>query len=417
MKWGDLQKLFRGVAWKRLTPHEVDPKVSNGHEFQGVGKLRDLLGTNTSERLPTTYILLQEDSEPEVLELWSKWYDARANNPDRSAEWRLYYPSDAGAIQATMSAGDLMVAAVTRNGHMLIFLAEAGSNRERELEVMFGIADDRVEQLQLIPFNAPSPLDFTTASLLERLGLPFDVEPEGDGTAVIAEIVELLEMQHPEKLPTGRVIADMVRKHVSGIDALTDPDDALFRWLETEAAVYKGWEDRKIARRLREGFVEPDGTADVEAFREFAMALRQSRVSRAGGALQYHIQAVLRQWDIPHVMEPKVDGGESPDFLFPSVEAYSDPEFPAAKLRMLAAKYTAKDRWRQVLNEAARIERKHLLTREPAISDTQRGLMERASLTLVIPEAVRRRYGADAQNGILSVRGFLVELKGLKAAW
>ena len=84
---------------------------------------------------------------------------------------------------------------------------------------------------------------------------------------------------------------------------------------------------------------------------------------------------------------------------------------------MLAAKYTAKDRWRQVLNEAARIERKHLLTREPAISDTQRGLMERASLTLVIPEAVRRRYGADAQSGILSVRGFLVELRGLKAGW
>lgn len=35
---------------------------------------------------------------------------------------------------------------------------------------------------------------------------------------------------------------------------------------------------------------------------------------------------------------------------------------------MLGAKTTIKERWRQVLEEANRIERKHLITLEPAVS-------------------------------------------------
>ena len=80
MNWGDFRQHFRGFAWKQLTPHEVDPGVSNGHEFQGVGRLRTILGTDEAERLPTTYVLLHDESDDvEVLSAWSKWYDA--SNP------------------------------------------------------------------------------------------------------------------------------------------------------------------------------------------------------------------------------------------------------------------------------------------------------------------------------------------------
>ncbi|HEY0930775.1 MAG TPA: type II restriction endonuclease, partial [Gemmatimonas sp.] len=171
------------------------------------------------------------------------------------------------------------------------------------------------------------------------------------------------------------------------------------------------------ARRLLEGFVHLDGTADVDAFRTFSMALRQSRVSRAGGALQYHMETLLREWAIPYVMEPTIDGGESPDFLFPSAKAYTDASFPAANLRMLAAKYTAKDRWRQVLNEAERIPQKHLLTLEPAISKGQLSLMQRASLTPVIPAPIRNKYADDARGGILTVQGFIDELRSVQTQW
>ena len=33
---GKLSDFFKGVVLKKLTPTEVDPSVSHGHEYQGV---------------------------------------------------------------------------------------------------------------------------------------------------------------------------------------------------------------------------------------------------------------------------------------------------------------------------------------------------------------------------------------------
>jgi len=216
-------------------------------------------------------------------------------------------------------------------------------------------------------------------------------------------------------LPQGEKVSALIRERLPHVDGREDPDDALFRWIEAEAAMYRGWEDRKIAKRLRDGFVDSVGDPDVAVFRQFSMSIRQSRVSRAGGALQYHFRELLELAHIPFVMEPEIDGGEVPDFLFPSKQAYEDTDFPESKLRMLAAKFTAKDRWRQVLNEARRIRSKHLLTMEAGISVKQRRLMKDALLTLVLPKAVRDKYGADDQPDIMTVRSFLVHLKEVNA--
>ena len=43
-------------------------------------------------------------------------------------------------------------------------------------------------------------------------------------------------------------------------------------------------------------------------------------------------------------MGATVDGGEIPDFLLPGLREYQDDDFPATRLRMVAAKFTAKDR-------------------------------------------------------------------------
>lgn len=414
MNWGDFRQHFRGFAWKQLTPHEVDPGVSNGHEFQGVGRLRTILGTDEAERLPTTYVLLHDESDDvEVLSAWSKWYDARAKNPTRSSEWRLYYPAEAGSIQSRMRAGDLMVLAVTNERQLLILLAAAGSNRERELQVLFGISDVEREGLQVRAFDSPIPMDFVTATILEQLGLGRVEVPTGGDGAIVSRLIDEIEAEYPEQLPPGKTIAALIRSWIT-VDEVGQPDDALGRWIEAEAAVYRGWEDRKIARRLLAGFLLENGGADVDAFRRFSMGLRQSRVSRAGGALQYHFRALLDAWHIRYEMEPEIDGGEIPDFLFPSANAYNDATFPRDQLRMLAAKFTAKDRWRQVLNEAEQIRDKHLLTLEAAISGKQMNLMQRARLTLVMPTSIGGRYPAPYGERILSVRAFLAELAELQ---
>ena len=63
-----------------------------------------------------------------------------------------------------------------------------------------------------------------------------------------------------------------------------------------------------------------------------------------------------------------------------------------ARLTMLGAKSTCKDRWRQVLAEAEKISRKHLLTLEPGISEPQTHQMEASSLQLVVPQPVQGSY-------------------------
>lgn len=417
MQWGDFREYFRGFAWKRLTPHEVDPEVSNGHEFQGVSRLKTILGDVAAERLPASYILLSDDTErAEVLESTAKWYNAREGSTTRSPEWRLYYPADAGAIQTRMQAGDLMVVGVTQQRTLIILLAPAGSASERQLQLLFDIADGDTSKLEVRSLDDPVALDFITATLLERLGLGDAHIAQQSDAEIVERLVATLVTEYGDTLPSGDRIATLVRESVTGVDARSDPDGALYRWIETEAALYRGWEDRKIARRLVQGFTSFDGVPDVTAFRNFSMSIRQSRVSRAGGALQYHMRAILHAWKLDFVMEPRIDEGEIPDFVFPSKAAYEDPAFPSGQLRMLAAKFTAKDRWRQVLNEAKRIDRKHLLTMEATISRGQLALMASAQLLPVIPREIRSRYSDAGVSQILTVREFLAEIESIQRA-
>ena len=62
-----------------------------------------------------------------------------------------------------------------------------------------------------------------------------------------------------------------------------------------------------------------------------------------------------------------------PDFLFPSLELYREaPESGDQRLTMLGAKSTCKDRWRQVLPEAAKIPHKSVYTRTGYIGRSDR---------------------------------------------
>ena len=78
---------------------------------------------------------------------------------------------------------------------------------------------------------------------------------------------------------------------------------------------------------------------------------------------------------------------------------------------MLGAKTTAKDRWRQVLEEADRIERKHLITLEGAISENQTNEMISRKLQLVVPKDIHASYTENQQKWLYSIEDFLKEVK------
>jgi hypothetical protein len=106
---------------------------------------------------------------------------------------------------------------------------------------------------------------------------------------------------------------------------------------------------------------------------------------------------------------------KKPDFLSPGFSAYHDKTFPAVKLRLLGAKTSCKDRWRQVLSEGARVTQKHLITLEPAISSNQLAEMKSNSLQLVVPQAIQQTYSTSDQAWLLSLDDFIGEVKRLQS--
>src|SRR5690606_21005634 len=96
-----------------------------------------------------------------------------------------------------------------------------------------------------------------------------------------------------------------------------------------------------------------------------------------------------------------------PDFLFPGQNEYLDETFDPQFLLMLAAKSTAKDRWRQALTEADRIKVKHLCTLEPGISQTQTDVMLEQNIQLVVPAAMHTTYTDQQLKYLWSIRDFV----------
>jgi len=99
------------------------------------------------------------------------------------------------------------------------------------------------------------------------------------------------------------------------------------------------------------------------------------------------------------------------DFIFPGINQYHVPTFPATRLTMLGVKSTCKDRWRQVLSEARRIVRKHLFTLEPGISENQTAEMKENKLTLVLPKGLHASYKTAQQADLMQLNQFIELVK------
>ena len=78
---------------------------------------------------------------------------------------------------------------------------------------------------------------------------------------------------------------------------------------------------------------------------------------------------------------------------------------------MLGAKTTCKDRWRQVINEADRIEIKHLFTLQPGISKNQLKEMADNGVRLVVPQKNISTFPAEYQSSLSNLSGFIAMVK------
>ena len=77
---------------------------------------------------------------------------------------------------------------------------------------------------------------------------------------------------------------------------------------------------------------------------------------------------------------------------------------------MLGVKTSLKDRWRQILAEAKRITKKHLITLQPGISENQTAEMHEQGLQLVVPTPILPTYTAKQQQHIIGLGDFIEQL-------
>ena len=98
---------------------------------------------------------------------------------------------------------------------------------------------------------------------------------------------------------------------------------------------------------------------------------------------------------------------KKPDFVFPNGECYHNLEFPGDLLTILGAKSTCKDRWRQVLNEADRVDEKYLFTLQQGISSNQLKEMQDYNLRLVVPHKYLTCFPKEYRDNISDLAGFI----------
>lgn len=214
------------------------------------------------------------------------------------------------------------------------------------------------------------------------------------------------------KFPTGE---EIIRKTVE-MRALPRSrlDDRLIKRRQCEFEIFRSVEDAFFTPRITAGFT------GIAQFLETAQTILQSRKSRSGNSLELHVREIMTEEGLRDGLDfafrPVIEGGKRPDFIFPSVTAYNNPKFPAKKLRMLGAKTTVKDRWRQVLNEADRISPKHILTLQEGVSEGQFREMREAKVVLVVPDLLHVAYPKSVRPQLLSLRNFVAGIHGLGAA-
>jgi hypothetical protein len=400
---GALSDYFVGVGTKTLRGTEVDPNVSRGHEFQGVDAFKAFLGTpSTKTKIPVTYAWLSDEGEPVSSPLGGTWYDSRGGQPDRTPEYRLYYPAAAEEIVYRAKSGDRLFLCQTKGGHLLALMCAKGSSIEQQLLWLFGLELTEDEEVRPVDLRARTPrsLDITERYVLELIGI--------EVVATEDDLLDKILKKFGNEFPNTRKFSNFARG-LAEIDCRKNPDLALITWMDIEERLFMALERYLVGMRLTAGFIAR-GKPDVDAFIQFSLTVQNRRKSRAGWALGNHIEEILRANNVLFVREATTEKRNGPDFLFPGETEYHDQNWPSQKLLMLAAKTSCKDRWRQVLAEADRIKQKHLLTLEPGISPTQTAEMTKELLKLVIPKSLHESYRPEQRKTLLSLTEFIALL-------
>lgn len=383
---------FVGIAAKRLSNVEI---YSNQHEFNGINNFRDILGRDR-KNFAGRFIYLP-DNEEQIIDNEGAltWYDVRENNPNRSSEFRLYYSDN--EIVPNAAIGDLVIMCKDVEGTIVIIVSPKNSTSEKQLLWLFGLEEIENKFIVKDFSQDKQELSFAGKYILESFGVKIEETNEN----YLEEMITRFGLS----FPTTREFSEFTRSTVKDVSSIEAPDDTLIAWWNQEGILLRTFESQIIKERLTRGFGD-DGT-DVDEFLSFSLSVINRRKSRAGHSFENHLEVIFNANKVLHTKGGRTERNSRPDFIFPSIELYHNPEFNIDNLTMLGVKTTLKDRWRQVLAEAEKVKRKHLITLEPAISWNQTEEMFANNLQLVIPQPLMETFLPQQQEKFINLSTFI----------
>lgn len=343
-------------------------------------------------------------------EAWSMFLDeeaVRGNNIDKPIRihWQNEFETDSRFKY--YGVGTRNEYRITRFGRGFPFLNDECVG---DLLVLARIADDYYEAFVL---QSDDDIDdfFSYFNLsYDKTNQIIDVnQPELPEQRLLSLINDLVAKY--SEFPDTRTMAEGARNcfnEANGIitpNIVSSPDDVLLGWLDTEYTLFKLMEEKVYSDITTKPF------PCIDAFVSMANEVLNRRKSRAGKSLEHHLADIFLRNDLIFEEQAITEENKKPDFVFPNGNCYHNISFPGELLTILGAKTTCKDRWRQVLNEADRVDDKYLFTLQQSISSNQLREMKDYHLHLVVPHKYLTSFPREHQNGICDLSSFIGMVK------
>lgn len=222
----------------------------------------------------------------------------------------------------------------------------------------------------------------------------------------IDSFIHSLTVDFPPSAIMSKAARDLYHQIYNHEDEIIlNPDKVILNWTEMEYKLFRRLEFWRYGDLIQKGFT------DVENFINVANMVLNRRKSRAGRSLENHLSEIFSKNGLRFEEQVKTEGNKRPDFIFPGSKEYHNFSFPSENLVFLGAKTTCKDRWRQIINEANRIDRKHLFTLQQGISSKQLEEMDEEGVSLVVPAKYLTTFPESSRYKILSLNKFIAYVK------
>jgi len=190
-------------------------------------------------------------------------------------------------------------------------------------------------------------------------------------------------------------------------NAVKYPDSILLKRLDIEYELFRYIEYKKFCHLFK------NSCENFSHNITLAQSIFQRRSSRAGTSLELHLGTIFKEYNLPYTWQGKTENNKKPDFIFPDILEYNNPDYPVEKLIFLGSKRTCKDRWRQILYEADKISVKHLFTIQQGISTYQINQMNEKDIRLVVPGPYIDQYYQKSKDRIMNLQSFIDYVKSV----